>query len=74
VHTTAPDDGQKNVFAHSTVLERAGLHGLREGRKVKFDAQNDPRKRQDRRRHDRTRLTKKTGSSPAEAPPATAGF
>jgi hypothetical protein len=56
------------------VLERAGLHGLREGRKVKFDAQNDPRKRQDRRRHDRTHLTKNTGSSPAEAPPATAGF
>src|SRR5205814_2291355 len=38
-----PDDGQKDVFVHATALERAGLQGLREGQKVKFDTQNDPR-------------------------------
>jgi CspA family cold shock protein len=38
-----PDDGQKDVFVHATALERAGIQGLREGQKVKFDTQNDPR-------------------------------
>ena len=38
-----PDDGQKDVFVHATALERAGLSALREGQKVKFDTQNDPR-------------------------------
>ena len=38
-----PDDGQKDVFVHATALERAGLPALREGQKVKFDTQNDPR-------------------------------
>jgi cold shock protein len=38
-----PDDGQKDVFVHATALERAGLQGLHEGQKVKFDTQNDPR-------------------------------
>ena len=38
-----PDDGQKDVFIHATALERAGLRGLREGQKVRFDTQNDPR-------------------------------
>src|SRR4029079_8228474 len=38
-----PDDGQKDVFVHATALERAGLQSLREGQKVKFDTQNDPR-------------------------------
>ena len=38
-----PDDGQKDVFVHATALERAGIQGLREGQKVRFDAQNDPR-------------------------------
>lgn len=38
-----PDDGQKDVFVHATALERAGINGLREGQKVKFDTQNDPR-------------------------------
>ena len=39
----APDDGQKDVFVHATALERAGIQGLREGQKVKFDTQPDPR-------------------------------
>ena len=38
-----PDDGQKDVFVHATALERAGILGLREGQKVKFETRNDPR-------------------------------
>jgi CspA family cold shock protein len=38
-----PDGGDKDVFVHATALERAGIHGLREGQKVKFETQNDPR-------------------------------
>ena len=38
-----PDDGSKDVFVHATALERAGIQFLREGQKVKFDTQNDPR-------------------------------
>ena len=38
-----PDNGEKDVFVHATALERAGISALREGDKVKFDTQNDPR-------------------------------
>lgn len=38
-----PDDGQKDVFVHATALERAGILGLREGQKVKFDTETDAR-------------------------------
>lgn len=38
-----PDDGQKDVFVHASALERAGISGLSEGQKVKFDTHNDPR-------------------------------
>jgi CspA family cold shock protein len=38
-----PDDGQKDVFVHASALERAGIHGLTEGQKVKFDTENDAR-------------------------------
>src|ERR1700680_1618984 len=38
-----PDDGGKDVFVHATALERAGMRGLREGQKVTFEAQTDPR-------------------------------
>ncbi len=38
-----PDDGAKDVFVHATALERAGIHGLREGQKVRFDTENDRR-------------------------------
>ena len=38
-----PDNGEKDVFVHATALERAGLRGLREGQKVKFDTASDPR-------------------------------
>ena len=38
-----PDNGEKDVFVHATALERAGISGLREGQKVTFETQNDPR-------------------------------
>ena len=39
----APDGGGKDVFVHATALEAAGLRGLNEGQKVKFDVQPDAR-------------------------------
>jgi cold shock protein len=38
-----PDDGGKDVFVHATALERSGIPALREGQKVSFDTQTDPR-------------------------------
>ena len=38
-----PDDGGKDVFVHATALERAGISSLREGQKVAFEVQTDPR-------------------------------
>ena len=38
-----PDDGGKDVFVHATALERAGIRGLVEGRKVAFDTAEDRR-------------------------------
>ena len=32
-----PDDGGKDVFVHISAVERAGMHGLKEGYKVSFD-------------------------------------
>ena len=31
----APDNGGNDVFVHATALERAGMHGLSEGQKVR---------------------------------------
>ncbi|MBM3583744.1 MAG: cold-shock protein [Alphaproteobacteria bacterium] len=36
----APDDGSKDVFVHISAVERAGLSGLNEGQKVRYDLQN----------------------------------
>ena len=36
-----PDDGGKDVFVHISAVERAGLGGLNEGQKVKYDVQVD---------------------------------
>ena len=38
-----PEDGSKDVFVHITALERAGISGLNEGQKVKFETEQDPR-------------------------------
>jgi cold shock protein len=39
----APENGDKDVFVHATALERAGIHALHEGQKVKFDTEKDSR-------------------------------
>jgi CspA family cold shock protein len=41
----APDDGTQDVFVHISAVERAGLSSLREGQKVSFEVQRDPRTR-----------------------------
>lgn len=38
-----PDGGDKDVFVHATALERAGIHSLSEGQKVKFETEPDAR-------------------------------
>ncbi len=38
-----PENGDKDVFVHATALEKAGITGLAEGQKVKFDTEADPR-------------------------------
>ncbi len=39
-----PDDGTNDVFVHISSVERAGLDNLREGQKLSFDVERDPRK------------------------------
>lgn len=34
-----PDDGSKDVFVHISDVERAGLGGLQEGEKLRFEVQ-----------------------------------
>ena len=38
-----PDEGGKDVFVHATALERAGMRGLKEGQKIGYELQTDPR-------------------------------
>jgi CspA family cold shock protein len=39
-----PDQGGADVFVHISAVERSGLSDLREGQKVSYDLENDPRK------------------------------
>jgi CspA family cold shock protein len=39
-----PHDGGSDVFVHISAVERAGLSGLAEGQKVKFEIKADPRR------------------------------
>ena len=39
-----PDDGGKDVFVHISAVERSGIGNLREGQKVSFDIETDPRR------------------------------
>jgi CspA family cold shock protein len=32
-----PDDGGKDVFAHISAVERAGMHGFAEGQKLSYE-------------------------------------
>ena len=38
-----PDNGQKDVFVHISALERAGISGLQDGQKVRFETEIDSR-------------------------------
>ena len=38
-----PSDGGADVFVHATAVERAGLSGLEEGRRVAYDLEADRR-------------------------------
>ncbi|HYF55097.1 MAG TPA: cold-shock protein [Salinarimonas sp.] len=38
-----PEDGGKDVFVHATALERAGIRGLAEGQRVRFETEVDRR-------------------------------
>lgn len=39
-----PDGGGADVFVHISAVERAGMRTLREGQKISFELQNDPKK------------------------------
>jgi CspA family cold shock protein len=39
-----PDTGGPDIFVHISAVERAGLTGLKDGQKVSFDEERDPRK------------------------------
>ncbi|HUC62860.1 MAG TPA: cold-shock protein [Alphaproteobacteria bacterium] len=32
-----PEDGSKDVFVHISAVQRAGLQGLREGQKIRYE-------------------------------------
>ncbi len=38
-----PENGGNDVFVHASALQRAGIHSLNEGQKVKFDTATDSR-------------------------------
>lgn len=38
-----PESGGNDVFVHASALQRAGIHSLNEGQKVKFDTATDSR-------------------------------
>jgi len=39
----SPDDGTNDVFVHASDAERAGIAALKEGDKLTYDVQRDPR-------------------------------
>lgn len=36
----APDDGDKDVFVHISAVERAGLKGLNDNQKIRYELQS----------------------------------
>ncbi len=42
-----PDNGGADVFVHISAVEKAGWQSLREGQKITFDVQHDPKKGKD---------------------------
>ncbi len=39
-----PDDGGEDVFMHISAVERSGIGNPREGQKLSYDVQRDPKK------------------------------
>ena len=39
-----PEDGTADVFVHVSAVERAGMDTLREGQKVAYEVQRDPKR------------------------------
>ena len=39
-----PENGGEDVFVHISAVEKSGLRTLREGQKVSFELQKDPKK------------------------------
>jgi cold shock protein len=39
-----PEDGSPDVFVHASAVERAGMDALREGQKVSYEVQRDPKR------------------------------
>ncbi len=39
-----PDDGGPDIFVHVSAVERAGMDTLREGQRVSFEVQRDPKR------------------------------
>lgn len=42
-----PDNGGTDVFVHISAVEKAGMRTLREGQKISYDLQHDPKKGKD---------------------------
>jgi CspA family cold shock protein len=40
-----PDDGSQDVFVHISAVERAGMSDLKEGQKVHYEVQVNPKNR-----------------------------
>lgn len=41
------DEGEGDVFVHMSAVEQAGMRTLREGQKLSFDIQKDPKRNKD---------------------------
>ena len=39
-----PDAGGPDVFVHASAVEKAGMTGLRDGQKISYEVEMDPRK------------------------------
>ena len=39
-----PDNGGSDVFVHISAVERSGMRTLREGQKISYELQRDPKK------------------------------
>ena len=39
-----PEDGSGDVFVHVSAVERAGMDALREGQRVAYEVQRDPKR------------------------------